>query len=51
MQRKKWIYKQLNIDTENLKKLSGSPIIATLLQNRGIYSQEEAKAYFSKPLA
>ena len=51
MQRKNWIYKQLNIDSENLKKLSGSPIIATLLQNRGIYSQEEAKAYFSKPLA
>lgn len=52
MQRTNWIYKNTSIDKNSFKTLSQSlsPVVATLLLNRGISDSDMAKTYFSKPL-
>ncbi len=52
MQRKNWIYKNSSTNNNSFKTLSQSlsPIVATLLSNRGISDLDTAKTYFSKPL-
>lgn len=53
MQKKNWVYKNTKINTEAFKKLSASmsPVIATLLLNRGISEPENITSYFKKPLS
>ncbi len=52
MQKKNWVYKNTSINKETLKKLSASmsPVIATLLLNRGISDPDSIQVYFKKPL-
>ncbi len=52
MRKKKWMYKCKNLDRnavlEFSKSTSFSPLVSTLLFNRGIFNENSAKEFFSK---
>jgi len=54
LKQKKWLYKCRNLDRNTVlefsKKYSLSPIIATLLFNRGLDSEEKVRSFFSKSI-
>lgn len=52
MQKKNWVYKNTSINKETLKTLSSSmsPVIATLLLNRGLCDPQSIGVYFKKTL-
>lgn len=53
MKRKNWVYKSTFSDREKIKNLSlkYSPVIASLLVNRGITEEDKINIYFNKPLS
>lgn len=54
MQEKRWVYRNEEYDKnaiiETAEKLSVSPVLLTLLYNRGIYNPDEMRTFMSKSL-